>query len=111
MVSAIQIALAASLILYLGQWRHAQAKRNQLSWHDVVSALQTRDWDVKDMRNLREMFSSAPFLVQLADYATEQSGSPDASFLEEMRRDAFTIRMAALSALAKDLLGRNNTAT
>src|SRR6202012_970554 len=32
MVSAIQIALAASLILYLGQWRHAQAKRNQLSW-------------------------------------------------------------------------------
>ena len=109
MVSAIQIALAASLILHLGQWRHVQAKRNQRGWHDVVSALQARDWDVKDMRNLREMFSSAPFLVQLADYATEQSGSPDASFLEELRRDAFTIRMAALSALAKELLGRTNT--
>jgi hypothetical protein len=66
---------------------------------------------VKDMRSLREMFSSAPFLVQIADYAADHSDRPDASFLEEMRRDAFTIRMAALSALAKELLGRTNTAT
>jgi hypothetical protein len=111
MVSAVQIALAASLILYLGQWRHVQAKCNRRGWHDVVSALQARDWDVKDMRSLREMFSSAPFLVQIADYAADHSDRPDASFLEEMRRDAFTIRMAALSALAKELLGRTNTAT
>jgi hypothetical protein len=111
MLSAVQIALAASLILYLGQWRHAQAKRNQLSWYDVVSALQSRDWDVKDMRSLREMFSRAPFLVQIADYAADHSCNPDHSLLNELRRDAFTIRMAVLSALAKDLLGRTKTAS
>jgi hypothetical protein len=111
MVPALQMALTASLIVFLGQWRYALAKRNQLGWHDVASALQARDWDVKDMRSLREMFTHAPFLVRIADYAADHSGSPDASFLEEMRRDAFTIRMAALSALAKELLGRTNTAT
>lgn len=60
------------------------------------------------MRSLREMFSRAPFLVQIADYAADHSSSPDASFLSELRNDAFTIRMAALSALAKELLGRTN---
>jgi hypothetical protein len=111
MDSASQIALTALLIVFLGQWRYAQAKRNQLSWHDVVSTLQARGWNLQDVRSLRGMFTHAPFLVQLADYATEHSGNPDASFLEELRRDAFTIRLFALSALAKQLLGRTNTAT
>ena len=113
MVSVVQIALAASLILYLGQWRHVQAKRNQLGWHDMVVALQSRDWGVKgtDMRSLREMFASAPFLVQIADYAADHSDRSDASFLEELRRDAFTIRLAVLSALAKGVLGRSKTAS
>jgi hypothetical protein len=111
MVPALQMALTASLIVFLGQWSYAQFKRNQRGWHDMVVALQARDWDVKDMRSLREMFSRAPFLVQIADYAADHSSNNDASFLEEIRRDAFTIRMAVLSALAKDLLGRNNTAT
>jgi hypothetical protein len=109
MVSALQMALTASLIVFLGQWRYAQVKRNRRSWHDLVSMLQARDWDLKDVRSVRGMFTHAPFLVQLADYATEHSRNPDASFLEELRRDAFTIRLFALSALAKHLLGRTNT--
>ena len=113
MLSASQIALSLALIAFVVQWRYAQAKLNQLSWHDMVVALQSRDGDVKgtDMRSLREMFARAPFLVQIADYAADHSDRPDASFLEELRRDAFTIRIAMLSALAKDVLGRNNTAS
>jgi hypothetical protein len=111
MDSATQIALAASLVWFVVRWRYAQVERNRRSWHDIVSTLQATDWDWKDVRSLRQMFSKAPSLVLLADYATEHSRNPDASFLQELRRDAFIIRLFALSALAKHLLGRTNPTT
>jgi hypothetical protein len=100
MDSATQIALAASLVWFVVRWRYAQVERNRRSWHDIISTLEGTDWNWKDVRSLRQMFSKAPFLVQLADYATEHRGNPDASFLEELRRDAFTIRLFALGTLA-----------
>ena len=111
MGSALQIALATSLVWFVVRWRYAQVDRNRRSWHDIISTLQGTDWNWnwKDVRSLREMFTHAPFLVQLADYATEHSGIPDASFLGELRADAFTIRLFALFALAKHMLGRTNT--
>jgi hypothetical protein len=101
MDSALQIALATSLLWFVVRWRYAQVERNRRSWREVVSTLQGTDWNWKDVRSLRQMFSKAPFLVQLADYATERSRNPDHSLLEELRRDAFTLRLFALHALGR----------
>lgn len=108
---SLQLALTIVLIMYLGQWRHSQVLRNRRSWHDVFSLLRGNDWALErtdDVHSLRAMFAGAPLLVQVADYATEHCGDPDISFLEELRRDAFQIRIFAISKLAKQLLGRSD---
>lgn len=110
MLASLQLALTTIVIAYLGQWRHSQVKRNRRTWREVVSTLQVRASGLRDVHSLREIFRSAPLLVQIADYA-EYNGHPDDSLLQELRGDAFTIRLFALSALAKHLLGRTNTAT
>jgi hypothetical protein len=111
MIPTLQTALSVALIAFLGQWRYAQFKRNRRSWDDVLSALQAAGWDPQDVRNLRAIFASAPFLVQLAEYATEHSTDPNNEILEGLRSDAFQIRLFAPSALAKSVLGRSNAAT
>jgi hypothetical protein len=134
MFASIQIVLAIALIALVGLWRRAQAKRKQRSWDDIVSALYASDWGMQEVserylyrsginatpfdiwsridgaRGLRAMYVNAPLLVQLADYAAEHSGDPDMAILEELRSDAFQIRLAVLSALAKHILLRSNAA-
>lgn len=91
-----------------------QVKRNRRSWHDVVTLLRANGWSLErtdDVHSLRAKFADAPLLIQVADYAAEHYGSPDISLLEGLRRDAFTIRMSSLAALARNVLGRSNATT
>jgi hypothetical protein len=117
----IQILLAVSLLAFLGQWRHARAKRNHQSWDQIVAALRTDDWPQGEFseryldrggikvvppdiwKRLWAMYTNAPLLVQLADYAAEDSTNPDEALLEALRGDAFQIRICALIALVKCL--------
>jgi hypothetical protein len=129
MFASVQITLAIALIAFVGLWRRAQAKRKQRSW-DCAS-----DWGMQEVserylyrgginatpsdiwtridgtRGLRAIYTNAPLLVQLADYAAEHSGDPDVALLEELRSDAFQIRLLVLSALAKNLLFHSKAAS
>jgi hypothetical protein len=134
MFASVQIVLAVTLIAFLALWRRAQAKRKQHSWNDIISALCASDWGMQEVserylyrsginatpsdiwnridgaRGLRAMYKNAPLLIQVADYAAEHSGDPDIALLEELRNDAFRLRLFALSALAKNTLFRSNPA-
>src|ERR1700735_1324242 len=111
MFASVQIVLAIALIAFVGLWRRAQAKRKQRSWDDIVSALCTSDWGMQEIserylyrgginatpsdiwsridgrHGLRAIYTNAPLLVQLADYAAEHSGDSDMALLEELRSD------------------------
>jgi hypothetical protein len=130
MFASAQIALAIALIALVGLWRRAQSKRKHRSWDDIVSALSASDWGMQEVserylyrsginatpadiwnridgiRGLRAMYRNAPLLVQLADHASEHSGDPDTALLEELRSDAFQIRLFVLSALSMNMLFR-----
>jgi hypothetical protein len=125
MFSFLQILLTISLLMLLGSWRYAQAKRKKRTWDQIVSALRPNDWGLEEVserylyrpairavpvdiwkridgpRGLWAMYCNAPLLIQLADYAVEHGTSPDQELLEALRRDAFHIRLCALLALLK----------
>ena len=129
--SLFQILLAISLLVSLGLWRRAQARRKQRSWDEIVSALRANDWGINEVserflyrggikatpgdiwkridgaRGLWAMYRNAPLLVQLADYAAEHGTSPDEALLERLRSDAFQIRLGVLMALAKYAMSRS----
>lgn len=123
--SLFQILLAVSLLVFVGLWRHGQAKRKQRGWDEIVAALHANDWGLDEVserylyrsgikatpadiwtridgaRGLWAMYCNAPLLLQLADYAAEHGTDPDEALLEGLRSDAFQIRLCVLMALAK----------
>jgi hypothetical protein len=123
--SLIQILLAVALIAFVGLWRRAQAKRKHRGWDEIVAALRANDWGLDEVserylyrggikatptdiwgridgaRGLWAMYTNAPLLVQLADYAAEHGTDPDEALLEGLRSDAFQIRLCVLMALIK----------
>jgi hypothetical protein len=135
MLASVQILLAIALIALVGIWRRAQAKRKQRCWDDIVSELCASDWGIQEVsdrylyrsgisaspsdiwnkidgvRGLRAMYKNAPLLVRLADYAAEHCGDPDLALLEELREDAFQIRLSVFSALAMNLVLRSDAAS
>jgi hypothetical protein len=100
MLASVQVMLVIALIAFVGLWRRAQAKQKRRSWGDVISALCAGDWGMQEIserylyreginatpsdisnkvdgiRGLRAMYTNAPLLVQLADYAAEHCGQP-----------------------------------
>ncbi len=129
--SLFQILLAVALIAFVGLWRRAQAKRKLRSWDEIVSALRANDWGLDEVserylyrggikatpadiwsridgaRGLWAMYTNAPLLVQLADYAAEHGTDPDEALLEGLRSDAFQIRLCVLMALTKYAMSRS----
>ena len=97
--SLFQILLAVSLLVFVGLWRRAQARRKQRSWDEIVTALRANDWGLDEVserylyrggikatpadiwkridgaRGLWAMYCNAPLLLQLADYAAEHGPS------------------------------------
>ena len=129
--SLFQILLAVALIAFVGLWRRQQAKRKHRSWDQIVAALRANDWGLDDVserylyrggikattsdiwgridgaRGLWAMYTNAPLLVQLADYAAEHGTDPDEALLEGLHSDAFQIRLCVLMALAKYAMSRS----
>jgi hypothetical protein len=123
--SLFQILLAVGLIAFVGLWRRAQAKRKQRSWNEIVGALRINDWGLDEVserylyrgdikatpadiwkridgaRGLWAMYCNVPVLVQLADYAVEHGTDSNEALLEDLRSDAFRIRLCVLMAIAK----------
>ncbi|AXC09827.1 hypothetical protein ACPOL_0450 [Acidisarcina polymorpha] len=58
------------------------------------------------------MYSNAPVLVQLADYASEHAdrGAIPEEVLESIRSDAFQIRICVLIALAQHVFSQSSVA-
>ena len=126
-----QCVLAISLLVFIGLWRRAQARRKRRSWDEIVAALRANDWGLDEIserylyrggikatpadiwpridgaRGLWAMYCNTPLLVQLADFAAEQDSAPDEALLEGLRSDAFQIRLCVLMALAKYALSRS----
>jgi hypothetical protein len=123
----LQVTLVVLLVGYVAFWRRQQAKARARTWNGIVSQLQSNDWGIEEIterflyksevqvspqdvwqriqgsKGLWAMYKNSPLLVQLADYAAEHGENVDLQMLEELRRDAFQIRLSVLKALAQYL--------
>jgi hypothetical protein len=123
----LQVGLAVLLISYAAFWRRQQAKSRARTWNGIISQLQGNDWGIEEIserflykselqvstqdvwqriqgcKGLWAMYKNAPLLVQLADYAAEHGENVDRVLLENLRSDAFQIRLFVLRALAQYL--------
>ena len=131
MFSSLQILFTLCVLVLLGSWRYAQARRKRRTWDEIVSALRPNDWGLDGVserylyrgtikavpadiwgridgaRGLWAMYCNAPLLMQLADYAVEHGTDPDQELLQALRSDALQIRICVLMALAKYLISRS----
>ncbi|HEX3941911.1 MAG TPA: hypothetical protein VHX11_10560 [Acidobacteriaceae bacterium] len=125
MLPLLQILAAVVLLAYAGLWRWHQGKRRKRDWNNIVSRLLDHDWGIEEIteaylykseirattadiwnritgcRGLWAMYKNAPVLVDLADYASEHGNGADSEMLEQLRSDAFQIRLYVMMALAQ----------
>jgi hypothetical protein len=123
----LQVLLAAVLIAYAAFWRRQQTKRRSRTWGAIISQLQGNDWGIEEIterflykseiqatpqdiwqriqgcKGLWAMYKNCPVLVQLADYAAEHGENVDIELLQNLRSDAFQIRLYVLRALGQYL--------
>lgn len=131
----VQVFFTMLLILYAGHWRRRQSQKRAESWEAIVAKLRANDWGLEEvserylyssgikattqdiwekisgLRGLWAMYSNAPVLVQLADYAAEHGEGVSEELLESLRSDAFQIRLCVLMALAQHILSRSSVAS
>ena len=136
MFPLVQVLLTALMLAYAGYWRSLHSKRRSESWDQIVAKLRPNDWGYEDVvhrylysdqvtatpediwsrisgaKGLWAMYSNAPVLVQLADYAAEHgdADSVPQELLESIRSDAFHIRMCVLMALAQHVFSSSSIA-
>jgi len=127
-----QVAAAVLLISYAVVWRRQQMKRRRKSWYEIVSQLRGNDWGIEEItenylykggilatkediwqriagcHGLMAMYNNAPVLVQLADYAAEHGQGVDQKMLENLRSDAFQIRLCVMLALAQHVMSASS---
>jgi hypothetical protein len=137
MLPLIQVLLTALVLAYAGYWRKHHVKRRSETWDEIISKLRADDWGyegvtqrylysdqinataedvwerISGAKGLWAMYCNAPVLVQLADYAAEYGGGDGVpeELLENIRTDAFHIRMCVLMALAQHVLSRSSVAS
>jgi hypothetical protein len=123
----LQVILAALLVAYAAFWRRQQTKRRSRTWNGIISQLQGNDWGIEEIterflyksevqvtpqdvweriqgcKGLWAMYKNCPVLVQLADYAAEHGENVNLELLENLRTDAFQIRLCVLRALGQYL--------
>jgi hypothetical protein len=136
MFPLFQVLLTAVLLTYAGYWRSRHSKRHAESWGQIVNKLRPNDWGYEDVtlrylysdrinatsediwqrisgaKGLWAMYHNCQVMVQLADYAAENSSDvtvPE-ELLEQIRSDAFHIRMCVLMALAQHVFSPSSIA-
>ena len=132
LLSIAQVTVAVLLISYAGFWGRQQMRRRRRNWHEIVSQLRGNDWGIEDVtenylykggilattddiwqriagcQGLMAMYTNAPVLVELADYAAEHGQGVDHELLEHLRSDAFQIRLCVMMALAQHLMSASS---
>ena len=131
----IQVLITALMLTYAGYWRRRQTRRRTESWDQIVLRLRPNDWGFENVtrrylyseeieatpsdvwqriegsKGLWAMYTNAPVLVQLVDYAAEHGdGQVPEELLESIRSDAFQIRMCVLMAFAQHVLSKSSVA-
>ncbi len=123
-VPFVQIAAIAGLALYLGCWRGRNRRRHAQSWESLLARLRP-DWSAREVsdhflwkeginatpedawqrmggpKGLWVMYQNARVMLEMADYAAQNSDSVDRVLLETLRSDAMQIRVCVLMALAQ----------
>jgi len=123
-VPVLQIAAIVGLALYLGCWRGRNRQRHAQSWESLLARLRP-DWSAREVsdhflwkeginatpedawqrmggpKGLWVMYQNARVMLEMADYATQNSENVDRVLLETLRSDAMQIRVCVLMALAQ----------
>jgi hypothetical protein len=133
LLTLLQIAIVGGLLMYFVRWHRNMRRRNVQSWDSLLGQLRS-DWSARDLsdqflwkqglsattediwqrldgpRGLWAMFQNASVLLQMADYAKQNSlpgASPiDPMVLESLRSDAMQIRLCVLMALGQYALSQ-----
>lgn len=120
----LQIATVAFVTLYLGRWHRSMRRRNVQSWDSLLARLRP-EWSARSLsdhflwkeglnatpedawqrmdgpKGLWVMYQNARVMLEMADYAAQNSDSVDRLLLETLRSDAMQIRLCVLTALAQ----------
>jgi hypothetical protein len=124
MLISFELALVACLGFVLFRWRSSIRKRNSQSWDSLLSRLRP-DWSARELseqflwkeglnatpddawqrmegpKGLWVMHQNARVMMEMADYAANNSNSVDRLLLETLRSDAMQIRVCVLMALTQ----------
>ena len=122
--SILQFVAVAVAAVLLCRWRADVRRRNTQSWAALLARLRT-DWSARGLsghflvkeglsatpeetwthmqgvRGLWAMYQNAGVMMEIADYAAQNSDSVDHLLLETLRSDATQIRMCVLTAVAQ----------
>lgn len=120
----LQLVAVAVVTESLYLWRAGVRRRNTQSWASLLARLRT-DWSARGLsghflvkeglsatpeetwthmqgvRGLWAMYQNARVMMEIADYAAQNSDSVDHLLLETLRSDAVQIRMYVLRAVAE----------
>jgi len=135
MLLAAEITVVAGVLTYAGYWRRNQSRRRVASWESIVSRLRSNTefgfdeiaerylykeginatpkdiWGRIDGANgLWAMYTNAGVLMQLADFAAENSEGIPEELIESLRSDAFQVRTAVLMSLARYAFSQSGVA-
>jgi hypothetical protein len=120
----IQIAILASVALYLVLSRHRARHRNAQSWDALLARLRP-DWSARELsdhflwkeeinatpedawrrmegpKGLWVMFQNAGVMLEMADFAAKNGSAIDPVVVATLRSDAMQIRLCVLMALGQ----------
>ena len=123
-LTLLQIAAIAGVALYLVRWRNSVRRRNRQSWDSLLARLRP-DWSARELsdhflwkeglsatpedawqrmegpKGLWVMYQNARVMMEMADFAANNSNNVDRLLLETLRSDAMQIRVCVLMALAQ----------
>jgi hypothetical protein len=124
MLPLLQIAMIATVVLYLGRWQSRIRTRNEQSWDSLVARLRP-DWSARELgdhslwqeslnatqedawlrmegpRGLWAIHQNAQVMLEMADYAARNSDSIDRELLATLRSNALQIRACVYMALGQ----------
>jgi hypothetical protein len=123
-LSVLQLVSITVVVALLCRWRAGVRRRNTQSWASLLARLRT-DWSARGLsgtflskeglsatpeetwthmhgvQGLWAMYQNARVMIEIADYAAQNSDSVDHLLLESLRGDAVQIRMCVLKAVAQ----------
>jgi hypothetical protein len=131
MLTLLQIASIVVVAAYLGYSRADARRRNARSWDSLLTRLRP-EWSARELIDPNEtsedfsptpdekwnrirgahglwaMYENAGVMLEMANYATQNSGSVDHDLLAALRSDSMQIRVCVLTTFARYALSEVN---